>query len=392
MLPEGDQSPDMGPLASWQLHGFNLYHGATFQVTRRFRHASGQQIEGGQALYVRLSDDVLLVPVVLVGWDHEEQANDLKALFDFIPVGTDPMADPRVRGWEPPDNVWAQCGIQFIAIRAPWLGEPPSVSPSGACEPEWYKRDYVTDDDLHTRLASALGDEDYQVVYGEDGIDPVTIQFGHVRSELDGECSNYEAKADISGRTIQVNGQGDAYTLAHELGHILLGEAHLSIPKNLMSDPGQRAGELSEAQCKTARERAAAYSKRYRTSLEEQGDALPPERPHQPTREFPVAPPTDAIELGSSEACCEIDGRTQKTLRIQCLQLESPILSCLECCAGDYISVEMGTCDPDAVLDDDQCSTVCCELSPGGTKLETTYGDCVHNRDGNPWPGACAPK
>jgi len=397
LLSAGMQSPETSSAARFQTRTFDLFHGASFRVRRRLTHQSGAVLEGGQSLYVRLSDEVLLVPVLVVDWDHRGE-DFYKALFDFIPysfgfgVPSQPFRNPAQQN-EPPDNVWQQCKIQLQLLQVVDLGDAPGTGGGEVtCNPSNPTfRDYVDDAGLDELLRDALpfDFEDYfgtglSSLGGTGGLRPIILQIGEfVPDTTNDTCSAYAGKSDIANDMIQLNAFDVRTVVAHELGHVLLNDnGHKGDPELLMHQPA--GTRLLEPECTVARSTAAILSDRYDEYFVNKGRAEPPPPPPSsgPLLHVPAAPNPALLDPSFVEEvqCCAVDGFNHEAPPGMCILIGGDSSSaCFDCCREDPENPEWnkrpyGECSG-KVVENKLCDVDCC-LVDGIEEPDMTRGEC----------------
>jgi hypothetical protein len=371
------------------LRSFAIY------AQRRLRLGDGNLPDAKLPLvprFFKLSDDVHVVPVVVISWDGRPRDVDYRdhahALFDYhpftswdqnhdggpwsvLPTGGFQTIDPEVHEPATPDDIWAQCGIQFQIVRMVRL----STKPDWVLPCTTFGATLEFTDNFGRDLREAIGPRELAVL---DELDPVYVHFG----DLD-ICANFYAKADSGGTHVHVNTERPrAPTTAHELGHILLGGGHYANAPNLMAEPLEAANtKLTEAQCRTARSEAQWFSERYRRYNRTVGRTPPIPTP---VLEPYGSPPSvgDVPDGDVVSACCDLEGSLSITFAHACLLGGGslrPIHECVECClirqSPPVELVRLGTCDPADVLPRDQCTWVCCNT---GANWTSKY-ECVES-------------
>jgi hypothetical protein len=331
------------------------------------------------AKLIKLSDDVLVVPVVVVLWHNTESLKDphfdltqfwtARNMFDFQPLHMTkpaypyqpdddiivwplPLASIQVlfaneidspspywlaamppNRWEtPPDELWAECGIQFqvvgqfiVPYPRGWLnhcytqelnfGNPePAIADQLAWNPDL--RDYLLND-----------------------LKPVFVSYGDLSL-----CENV-----FSGSTppylirfIEIDWHHSTVTTAHELGHVLdLPHEKDSdgnpVDGNLMrTGAGAKDTDLTEEQCQKARIRAKAFSQGYdyynwvtgRTYSDV--PAPPPTRREPPPRrddDRPIRPPGEQV-------CCLGERDVEFKAPRDCSDVVRPEQCEIVCCSN----------------------------------------------------------
>jgi hypothetical protein len=299
-----------GQTTEWQARTGSIGHDAAYLVQSETTHRPvlGPEVTSGSSRwYVQLSDDVLLVPVVVVVWINgtevagsasvqRRQAFEALRLFDFEDPGEDRFwigASPgsierqgTVAMEAPPDDIWSQCGIQFqvvgVITAQQELGRSCGRSAlyrnfveivEGARGPialhgmELLQHRMRSEPDAESRGWIQLADR-------VQDLDPVIYNLGII-----GGCT-FAGSAYAPRNLVEVD--TDPYfgvarspvTSAHELGHVLLGsESHCEEMHNKTQAECRAQGDLmvSFAQnertihdCDRARRKAQEMSDRFR--------------------------------------------------------------------------------------------------------------------------------
>jgi hypothetical protein len=427
---ECSQTPESWPRAYFSTRAFNIWQGATFQVSPSVPGTGGIT----PSVFVKLSREILVVPVVVIHWDDENLLADVGTLFDFLPSNeyppdiapplrppSRPYPSPRDID-QPPDEIFKQCGIQFQIVRALHLGPPqgtdvlkcstnsincPGSDPSEqcACNTDEKMPDYVHNDELSARLRTALGAE-FEGIFGPGGLNPILVQFGTpecVRLGLGpnlGAC-HYAGKAEISFSilgdvhvqgVVQINNTERAMPItAHELGHVLMprlpGDGHSANPEDLMH--ASSGGSLiSPGQCDMATETALGMAARYFDYQRRRGLTDPFSLVPDRSTRFPAARAPGAVSGEIPLVCCELaDGQKIQTLAGLCfLRGGNRVSNCNVCCNASDDNFELvASCDPGDVVSFGQCSMTCCEL--GDREEQIPFGRC--ERVGEPCISVC---
>lgn len=401
--PACGQTPETWPRAFFNTRGYNLWRGATFRVQPSI---PGARLTLPSA-FVRIRDDVLVVPVVVIHWDGESFLEPVRAMFDFIPSREfSPDILPPVRPPSgpytgpaqvdfPPDEIWKQCGIQFQIVRVLHLGRPdplPMSASDGHCVPQLgpvcscnndpvvgtAMPDYVENEELSRRLHDAFGSE-FDAIFGPEGLRPVLVQYGRPHS---GSCVDrgYEGKAagpslvstlaDVHiGGLVQISESGSGVTTAHELGHVFLGSGHPDPdPDHLMVDtPSPRSKTITPLQCEEAKGVARGLSVSYDRYNQRFGrtDGF---SIAQPGTKFPGAVGSGSVSREIPMVCCDVGGGQKiETLAGLCIPPRgNRATDCNVCCktGNAFEVVDNDACDPgdSDVLPAQDCTLVCCEL------------------------------
>ena len=342
--------------------------------------------------YYRLSDDVLIVPIVVISWIYpggsqsaQDQRWELQAAFDYIPFygsKLDTIPDDWLsKGWRqpetpyfPPDDIFAQCGIQFQVVEVFMLQTQGPLS-SQDCNPAKPVNVFASDTWRDTQLQQALGLPEYQALVT---LDPIDVEVGHWT------CSGFSGKGSDDDRQVQIEKGYAGVNLAHELGHILIGDGHYNVAGNLMKEGAYAETGLVAGQCATARQNAAFYSQRFRDYNISLG------RVRQDNPLIPSIPeahgddPKTMMEEG--EVCCEFNGDKFFAHGLSCLGSGGsvrPLAQCTECCllSQPPPTVEyqrLGSCDGQGtVIERKQCATICCQL--GSSQVYLPRYECLQS-------------
>jgi hypothetical protein len=388
--PEGTEKVSSGnPDLLWEVRTGNLVPGN--------RYALGEFNCAGQTAsptWVRLADNIAVVPVVLIsfhttapaaGTDAEQDfRNRGRVLFDFIPftgqhTSTAPAGwnakntDDPVGTWAPPDDIWAQCGIQFQVIAVFQFDRDETLT---NCDSQ--ADHFLNVNNRKSTLTAVVGPDVFARL---DALNPVYAYFGWVN------CTSWLGNHLLSESTVEINRRFSPvegpYTVAHELGHVLWSPNHVKYmddPTNLMSDAEPVLGtKLTSDQCATASQTAEAFSARYATYNEAIGRVVPP--PEAPPEPPPKGGPASG-HVSSQIVCCEdANGGLYWQLFPFCPTVLSSS-SCVECCILStspltVANVKLGTCD-NTDHDPSECDVICCQL-PGvnGIKKEMPRAECT---------------
>jgi hypothetical protein len=408
----------------WQRRGGSIWHDATFSASAAF--AGGVIESSPRTLWLKLDVNTLVYPVLLVAWYNpgvsgskalaEQRALDLWANFDFAPGVQDlqlsgTFASPaRLSGASvaPPDDIWAQCGIQFQVAGAVALPRPAGSSPN--CRKN--DRSFVADrQQLFDAIRAAAGDDLYNRWF--PALSPAIVQVGEL------VCSEFYAQWLVGTSEIELVlpwDQNQATNIAHELGHLLISPQHVgnSGSGNLMasgSANGDRA--LTANQCDIARQNAKPRSRAYRAYLRAQGhaplptpDSLPPEPPDG-MRYPPVMTVSRLRELDPPR-CCVIDGEVTEKSSLLCYFLGGSLggTECNVCCAvsdpafrdpsaSTFLiqTINRTACEASRRLASTDCDRVCCDYgSDFGVKKSISRYQCgADNPEAGYFPGEVIP-
>lgn len=420
-VPPGGAAP--APLL-WQRRGGTIWPGATFSATSGF---DGTQPEGmPRPLWLKLSEEVLTVPVLVIGWYNaagvvtKERAEpwvySVLAGVDFAP-GSDPaaltgeFASPTHLDFVPvipPDDIWAQCGIQFQVVLGLLLQR--SSGASQFCEPGSQS---FADDHGHLldRIRDIVGDDAYNQLFPD--VNPLIVQVG----ELD--CSDFYAQWVPNTTEIELVLPWDgnqATNLAHELGHALLSTTNHtgnSGEGNLMARGSANTDVKLEApQCDTARANAKGHAKAYREYLRTLGrtplptpDTLPPEPPEV---RYPRVMTASRLRALDPPRCCVVDGAVSDTTAVLCHYRGGSLggNECTVCCAEidpaahdpgantfSIRKINRDACEPSRRLDLASCDDACCDYgSDFDVKVGISRYECLaSNPEAGIYPGVVVP-
>ena len=321
------------------------------------------------------------VPFLGSGFWGPESAQDYRtralAAFDFIPFqgsrtsnwpadwnppsshpwSKTAAADPTGR-FEPPDDIWNLCGIQFQVIRAFKLPQPPPLdNPCAAGNAQLNNMSMISQE-----ILTLVGASEHALIF--DPLFPIIVSFGYPN------CGNWYGQWTHATVEIDLADSSPPRTLlAHELGHYLLGAGHDADPGNLMSVALTGSTLRLSDQCEDARRAARALSARFRDYNEKVG-RIRPENPYTP----PYASYEDPSNISWSNTCCDSGGSKGWTSASDCFISGGEVLPdamCTECCEissspPDAAFRPLGDCPAPQVLSADKCDTVCCKLDGRG--------------------------
>lgn len=359
----------------------SMVHGNRYVVSMKASSDAGESFSFNDTT-VKLSDDVAVVPVVIVSWKNPKgQSNDnfvdetvrARTMFDFNPVATVSASSPAsyfrldhsemkalpllakdpLGPWEidgpisssipppdaielPPDEIWQQCGIQFQVVaqftfRLPedWKNDC-NVNALSLADAEWR---------VYDALAGTPALRDYLV----KDLKPIYVSYGDLADCATGWGSHsFVGNTPGKNRFIEINFARHRNTTAHELGHALkldhLYEGGATVEGNLMRENPRDEQKLTDAQCKAARYEAMVLSQRYDQFNINTGrvySELPPLPPSQSgggSEQTPIDPGS-----GTTDICCKAKD------------------------ASDVAWTKAGTCAGNQV-DDAMCLVGCCSI------------------------------
>jgi hypothetical protein len=367
-----------GPgMAYWSTRGGTLVHGNTYraELSLDAHVGNGHHIESGRQLFAKLSDEVALVPVVLISWKlpgndptFQDQTLPGHSLFDFIPPLGVPITPPDLYE-EPPDNLWDQCGVQFQVVASFVFELPAGFNPGLHCGVQ--VATFAGQNEIESRVRNAMA---WHPSLGDRIVEdllPVYVSYGEL-----GSCAGfggYVGKWIPNTNVIEVDFQRTGVITGHELGHVLLGDDHSPLASNLMTDyPGQNDRELTAAQCDSAHATASNFSERFarfnvrtgRVAGEVSVDLI-----GGVIDDLPFDNGDDISDTGPVAAqlrCCEIQttGDTYQAYTCGIGAVVVPDSMCEVCCYDEQpheVSMTLESQCPAAdVRPDAQCDEICC--------------------------------
>ena len=334
----------------WQTRSGNFVHENLYQAT----FIRTDYVGGGTEVYenfptktFKLSDDVLLVPVVVVSWIRnipaagsaasQDRRDKLRASFDFIPfegsqqdtMPTDGspynnLHNPETPYW-PPDDIWTQCGIQFQVTHVFKFASPLTVSrPANSHPPTRFWDVYGTRDTL---ISAELGNGEADYLFNT--LAPVFVEVGYL------DCFQLHGKAVLNGDYLQLDQAAPGITLAHELGHIFGLSEITGATGQLMSSASElpEHTQLSAAECQNARAKAAPYSQRFRDYNAAVGRVFHENPLFTAVPEIHEGDPNEVSE--SPEVCCAFEDYRYFDRSTNCVMgggKPEPLSKCTECC------------------------------------------------------------
>jgi hypothetical protein len=395
--PTGEENrTDYGPLlprvgsfqgpgqAEWVSRFGDLIHDNAYRATLNLREGT-TNVQSTRPLWVKLSDDVALVPIVVINWkkpgndtSFRDQTQIAKSMFDFIPYSapdyvpaalslndvknpnqsTVKIIDPAGTE-EPPDEIWSKCNIQTQVVATYTFELPAGKLPE--CNPALAT--FESADKIRERIR-ATGTFGAYVV---DKLQPIFVAYGDM-----GACSGpmgFTGKVVGGSSLAEVNFSRTRVTTSHEIGHILIGGNHHggnNTPTlgNLMRvNPSNNDRDLTPEQCSAARGKALQYSSRYRTFNRWSGRASVPVS-------LDDVEPVVTGPVGVPMTCCAKDGEAHMTPAVACAAnggSTRPTSDCNVCCAQGSTAknVPDNQCAPADVLSDNACDSVCCTTFSG---------------------------
>ncbi|MBI3202085.1 MAG: hypothetical protein HYZ29_11125 [Myxococcales bacterium] len=269
---------------NWAVRTGNFVPGNDYAVTQQ--NCAGHT---KTATWFRLASDVLVVPVILISWVHNAPvAGTLKqqdfgsrgrALLDFIPFHGD-LTDTVPPGWnpkssidptgeyEPPDDLWSRCGIQFQVVATLVFKRRSDNQTLNNCDQGHNHFAFQTE--RNELIAKALGPAAAGFI---QKLQPAIASFGYLHCPWTGHAVVAEGVAEINRAP---PGLHDVRAVpAHELGHVLGLYHEDDSPQNLMYGAGDPGTELLDDQCVTARGVATKFTERYRTYNQAIGRVAP---------------------------------------------------------------------------------------------------------------------
>lgn len=398
---DGSGFPDPG---SWHFRGGNFVPGNLYEFEAYSRAVPTFERTAAVPLWARLSDSVTVVPVVAIFWRDfadgatggltlEREFQQMSAVMDFLPVSSGARTFPNNQSTSgvdpelllgarqiPPDDIWAQCGIQFRLVGTLALhrqGPPISCGEQAS----------AFSSDVRAAIAASAPDL-AALWFSEGGLDPFLLEVGQARG-----CP-WNGNAIPSSRDAQLNRDGwsdvdNSVTIAHELGHILLGAGHSELG-NLMSARAARPDVLlTKNQCASAR----SVAERYRRSF--YNYALATGQTGVEVQNIPFDPGWLRVPVATQQpkSCCQIDGDYFSLTSFVCrLQGGTPAgdANCRTCCAindpafrdsgGDFNIQLMDVCEESRRLERAECEFGCCERDGVGTST-SRYACLAENGD-----------
>ncbi|MBK7584443.1 MAG: hypothetical protein IPI67_30090 [Myxococcales bacterium] len=398
---QGSQSTGgwSGTQLNWAVRTGNLIPENSYAVAQAHLCGGIGLYPSPSATWFQLAPDVLVVPVVLISWiktqplagpaSEQDFLARGRALIDYIPFkGSNINSAPNPWNaadtaapelwYEPPDDIWTQCGIQFQVVAGFKFDAEHESSP---CDPNPQVMEFAEEASIRDLVAAAIGEPAKALLLDE--LQPAFAEFGFAH------CSNYRGKTSKNVHAqIDREDSDQATVLAHELGHVLLGAGHVSDPANLMCGAQPCNGHtLTPNDCSVARTKAAEFAERFRTYNRKLG-RVPSSNPLTPL--YPDPSIQDPAVVSFQWTCCENGGGKYWAPMMMCPGTALPDAACTECCvvSENPLAVQfmrLGSCGG-ATLAADQCTLVCCGagagagfvakaecLASGGIPLEREY-------------------
>ncbi len=291
LLPREDFSAP-GPV-NFGSRATAIVHGNKYAV-RAVGWGTGNGTQVTETTHYALSDDVLVVPVLVVNWIARGSRSDssldsfISGLFDYYPTTADyPSLYPN--SWRPgyprvirprtgtlgilnatsfrngsstiesfkptmmgtpPDDIFATCGIQFQVVEQITAREPEGYVAGERCNEQ---QDNLPNP--NAVLTAARGDNP-RTHYINYTLNPIRAAFANF------DC-HYWAGHTTGARGIEVDRGGNPRVVAHELLHLLGHPNHDRRDPSLLIHFSYSGTRITPGQCETARTWARDYSARY---------------------------------------------------------------------------------------------------------------------------------
>lgn len=297
---------------NWATRTFDLVHDNLYRATVAGQYVRSTDSKYGVALpndisppanieplWLRLSDDVALIPIVVINlrWRNDrtlDYAPIAKAMFDFVPYAS-PAFLPESYTLEdvktpnssvvkslvspdmkevPPDDVLHQCNVQtqMLTSYVVELGDEwaPTCGTNGPSSRFGLSQDFYED---VIRSSGTLG------AYIVDELKPIVVVYSNACSWIATPIGKqtYSRLVEVEYPLVD----GDPIT-AHEIGHVLFGPQHVDAVNaagqvdNLMATyPAWDRTVLSSEQCARGHAKAKEFSDRYRIFLRRWGRVIP---------------------------------------------------------------------------------------------------------------------
>ncbi len=372
---------------NWAVRSGNLVPENSYAVAQAHLCNNDGLATSPSATWFQLSPSVLVVPVVLVSWirpglewppaEQDFRARG-RALFDFIPfkgsyTNTAPSqwnaantAAPEPY-YDPPDDIWTQCGIQFQVV-AEFKFDAQKVPPP--CNKTGNVQEFAEVGAVKNLIAGQIGAGAAEELLTL--LAPVRAHFGYLG------CSNFRGKGDLGDtHSLHIDraDSGPAPLVAHELGHVL-GLTHVGTSTNLMCGQENCTGRtITQQQCNAARTRAGEFASRFREYNRKLG-RIPASNPI--TVYYPDPHIVDPSLVSFPFTCCEVFGSKYWASVASCPGTVLPDAACTECCTlsespVDVEFVRLGSCGG-TILEASKCTSVCC--SNGGSFQLVAQAEC----------------
>ena len=372
-----------GPgITSWGTRGGGLVHRNTYRAELSLEAGAPNSypFDSGRPLFAKLSDDVALVPIVLISWKlpgndptFYDQTLPGNSLFDFIPPVGYPINRPDLYE-EPPDELWHECGVQFQVVASFVFELPAGFDPGLHCGVQ--SATFAGQSQIHTRVRDATAWHPYLGDWIVDELMPIYVAYGEL-----GSCSSgfggYLGKRIPGTYLIEIDFQRSGVITSHELGHVLLGQNHSPEPANLMTDfPGASDRGLTDAQCEQAHATASYFSERFEDYNYRIGrvdgeittgfaEAPPGEVPFGPFG-VPSPPVPETGPVAASLQCClnQRSGLTYQDYTCGIGAIPVPDSMCEICCYEEgphEVAMTLESeCPVADIRPDAQCDEICC--------------------------------
>lgn len=376
----GPLLPQKGQFTSPSTMGWNtrfggLVHENVYDGSVEAKIGAAQtNVVSNRALWMKLSDDTRLVPVVVINWRRAgvtfvDHTRYMRAALDFINYVAPPhlpsslsvaqlrqpntpsvnITNPEL-GDAPPDDIFHQCGVQFQMVASFTFDLPANHTFNCTSGTPTFK----SLAQVESLVAGAINDS--ALAARIQALQPMYVTIGDF-----GPCRDISNRGHviptIRGRLLELDYVRTPAILAHELGHAL-GLVHNESTDNLMNGlPGTTDKIISSTQCTTVRGEAANYSDRYRDFNAATG------RTYRAPEPIVIAPPVNV--------CCSQGGNTFETTNYMCLMSLGgivPMEQCNRCCAeGNIASMKPLSQCSGSEVPAAQCNQVCCSNPVGNT-------------------------
>jgi hypothetical protein len=369
-----------------------MVHGNTYAVSLHAEDKGGDSFNLQNIRFVKLADDVLVVPVVVMSWKKpgfdpafSNQFYRAQNMFDFNPIFVGPLHAywrpdntkviplplgatyplyPAIvdtpaldfftylqpdRDELPPDEIWTECGIQFQVV-AQFIGLLPEGW-NNACnsnalnygQPEW---------EVQAQMASYPLLRDYLV----NDLRPIYVSYGDgsncqsgfgvsFNGSTPGKANHVEVGATHRPRNITSHELGHALSLDHEVYFDAQGNEQ-GVAGNLMApSPKGEETKITGAQCQAARSAAAGYSARFDAFNKATGRTYS-DKPAPPPSGTVGGDDGGEITPGTSnEICCTGDKDVKLAAPGSCPGKEVDITKCEGVCCSDGAAESRYLCE-----------------------------------------------